>query len=400
VQARKEIWQRQYKLTSARRGAWNNCIEILEENESRPLSLYPYQQRVLESEFDEGTVPAPQERILSLRLAEAKGTLALKQELLPIERIRNFMRRLRYMLLDCPVDRLRALQWQFQACASSLLLAIGDFAIIKGISGAPHKYLGHYSIQETLRNPFYYNEDSRIALWCAISHEIGFPAEAGSQKSRSAYKIFLAHWRYKQFYRKSRHFYGAISLRRSHASNAQRIFDALHHHFMMFRAAESELIKNSSRVINDRLKQPFSSGHRARCRHKAQIIRDILYDINNVHHVIIYIYHNQFLPVFLCHLDIMPSDEIERRSAATQQYWLGFWQKERESGERMYCIERFQQENQQARKKFQKIKRISKRHSPVKCLHFEHDASKNKRQYRNDEKTRYKKPGKYRRQQN
>jgi hypothetical protein len=39
-------------------------------------------------------------------------------------------------------------------------------------------------------------------------------------------------------------------------------------------------------------------GKRARRYRTAQIIRDILYDMNNVAHEIIHIYFDEFLPVF------------------------------------------------------------------------------------------------------
>jgi hypothetical protein len=66
----------------------------------------------------------------------------------------------------------------------------------------------------------------------------------------------------------------------------------------------------------------------------------------------------------------MPSDEIKRRSAATQQYWLGFWQKAKQNEDRMGRIERFQQESRRVRNQYRG--KMNKRHSPGKRLDLEH----------------------------
>ena len=187
------------------------------------------------------------------------------------------------------------------------------------------------------------------SLWNVLNQGIDFPSGNATADLRIAFKNFQIHLRVLgQTDNAASVVYTNILLRRNHNSGVQRVFDTTHHQLRSCNLSGRDFVAQCSRNVDGILK---ARPNKRRFR-KQNLIWDELENIKESWDTIMRIYYDDFMPVFVRHLDLMSPAEIARRNMTTQNYWYRHWQLQKEHDRGMEMIEDYRTKIRLDRNKF------------------------------------------------
>jgi hypothetical protein len=324
-------------------------IERLDHASSRGnITLGSFQHTVSYREEELRVTPLPLRRIAEDRLAIAQNSLALQQQMLAFGQNRRFLRSLQFVLHNAPFPQLRSWAWPTFALAQNFDTEMHKVQSLRLTLDAPYPVLKRYDMTRTLHNPFWCLQNAVNDLWPLLNQAIDFPLGRTTGRLGPAMKGFLhQHKAYKQILKPLIDVSSSILIRRRHTANSQRVFDSVHHHFKICSLSMISFGKTFRRQWDDILKT-----RRDRYRDsKAGVIWRATEDMTTKWQETMKIYHEDFLPLFARHLQIMPAAELERRSASAHSFWYSYWEKQHENTRRLEALDTHLEENRTARNK-------------------------------------------------
>jgi hypothetical protein len=211
---------------------------------------------------------------------------------------------------------------------------------------AAYPVLKRYDMTRSLHNPFWCLQVDD--LWPLFNQAIDFPLGRATERLSPAMKEFIhQHKTYEQILNRLRDDSSSILIRRRHTANDQRAFDSVHHHFKICSLSMSTFGKSFRRQWDDLLKS-----RRDRYRDsKASVIWRGIEVMMTMGQEASKIYHEEFLPLIVRHLQIMPAAELERRSSSAHRFWYTYWERQQENTRRLQALDTQLEEIRTARNK-------------------------------------------------
>ncbi|KAH3961548.1 hypothetical protein HBH70_194230 [Parastagonospora nodorum] len=338
LQARRAAFNRKEKISRGH-GMWINCVELLGLRQDSSTRIARSKLEVFRCEDEYRSSTGARKTLAALRVLRAKQDFQLEQILTPLNMQIWFMRDLSNALRHCPYNRLQKRSWCFLACAGDLRHDKGEL-ILRRNTRTPYFWLGQYGASTLPGSPFRFQAWKAEDLMLAINQEIDFPSGPGSKTLRKTFKLFLGQYTAcSRFVSQGSKAHHTIMLR-SPSTSKQRLFNAFQHGFYTVRHTAKEIMSMSWRMSRQLRQKPVPlQAPRSR---QAAALRNMRNDASTLSEnwdTTMGLYVEEYVPVFSSLLDFMTPEEIERRSESLGNYWLRYWQRQKQKDDREARIE-------------------------------------------------------------
>ena len=351
-------------------GNWHNCIKLFDEIDAinDRISMY-HQERILHYEEQYKATTGVEQQVAESRLIAARIGFSIEQGLIPFKKNARFMAQLRMTLNHAPFHQLRAWSWPTKTLSDVLKADVEELKNIRRALGALYPYPRQYLLTSILENPIRVDEILHPHLWNSLVQALEFPLGLTTAKLGIAFKTFLAHYRvFGQDLRDAADILRAIRIMRKGGSDTQRSFDSFQHRFMTANHLGQMFVKHCRKNFDRVWKMPRNGTS----YHKKTAVLRTLDKIHRTWDETMHIYYEDYMYILLRRLELMTTEDAQRRSLMARHYWYLHWKRRDEHMLRLKQVDRYYDEVREARNVFRgkmrsvwKKSRVGKRVDPA-----------------------------------
>jgi hypothetical protein len=280
------------------------------------------------------------------RLLEVKAALMAALSTLPFKLYLVFLKDLGYILSESPYERIRKMSRPTKKLAKAFHY---DLAVIHNARKAlrtPYKAITYYQAIRYKGEYVTPIANSIDALWQDMNQMIDFPPSFVSAHQIIRFKKYIFHLC--EFYRTILDAHKdlfVLRLRRNPVSARQGIFNAIHHDFTYFNDSIQEFNPKTLEWVEKHRRRRISASR----RQSLHRLRDNLFEARDLQDELMYLYHEETIPIITRHLELMSDLEIRRQLKLARSYWLTHWQTQRKNERRLANIEAYRKRIREAR---------------------------------------------------
>jgi hypothetical protein len=269
-----------------------------------------------------------------LSLKEFLSSLSIVEYMYPFQRLSSHHNCLVHLLIQVPLRGVHQFGYSFLVLHEELRICFKELEVIQEVIYSTSEFIRRYALAKY--RSFTATQAIRASVGSLLKQVNIRDFEFLSSKTQKAVQTFeRALNDCKSFCYQASEFLLLIELRKRARSHdpQQNIYNALHHHFKLFRGEQTNAIASSkSKIRKLRRKNLWHQGRRSR---KAVEVSDALARLEHDLHVIMRIYHDSVMPLLGTRIQTMSSCELARQGRIAQKYWLACFQRNDESASRL-----------------------------------------------------------------